>query len=181
MLTHRRCLRADHLSLDSRGNSFALIQRQAERLRNRPILPFYSSHLDLGRWFACLGNKFHPPNQLRHSAVSLPKARSLAFKNLLAPHDFACSHPLGWLRKLSSAATEAGRTAIARLLSTLPEAIAGPMKGDVPVRFADSGFQCQAVEVHQVRLKLAVNLRQIHAFCRELDVAGPNHNAESHG
>ena len=85
MLTHRRCLRADHLSLDSRGNSFALIQRQAERLRNRPILPFYSSHLDLGRWFACLGNKFHPPNQLRHSAVSLPKARSLAFKNLLAP------------------------------------------------------------------------------------------------
>jgi hypothetical protein len=89
--------------------------------------------------------------------------------------------PLGWLRKLSSAATEAGRAAIARLLSTLPEAIAGPMRGDVPVRFADSGFQCQAVEVHQVRLKLAVNLRQIHAFCRELDVAGPNHNAESHG
>jgi hypothetical protein len=37
------------------------------------------------------------------------------------------------------------------------------------------------VEVHQVRLKLAVNLRQIHAFCRELDVAGPNHNAESQG
>ena len=49
MLTHRRCLRADHLSLDSRGNSFALIQRQAERLRNRPILPFYSSHLNLVR------------------------------------------------------------------------------------------------------------------------------------
>ncbi len=99
MLTHRRCLRADHLSLDSRGNSFALIQRQAERLRNRPILPFYSSHLDLGRWFACLGKKFHPPNQLPHSAVSLPKARSLAFKNLLAPHDFACSPYL--LRKLA--------------------------------------------------------------------------------
>ena len=69
MLTHRRCLRADHLSLDSRGNSFALIQRQAERLRNRPILPFYSSHLDLARWSACLGHKFHPPNQLPHSAA----------------------------------------------------------------------------------------------------------------
>ncbi len=72
---------------------------------------------------------------------------------------------------------EAGRAAIARFLT---EAIAGPMRGDEPVFFADSGFQCQAVEMHQVRFKLAVNLRQIHAFCRELDVAGPNHNAESH-
>ena len=47
--------------------------------------------------------------------------------------------------------------------------------------FAYSGFQCPAVKRHQIRLKLAVDLRQIYAFCRELDVAGPNHNAESHG
>ena len=78
-------------------------------------------------------------------------------------------------------APEAGRAAIANLLSTLPEAIAGPMRGDEPVLLTDSVFQCQAVEMHQVRLKLTVNLRQIYAFCRELDVAGPNHNAKFDG
>ena len=116
MLTHRRCLRADHLSLDSRGNSFALIQRQAERLRNRPILPLYSSHLDLGRWSACLGHKFHPPNQLPHSAVSLLKARSLAFKNLQAPHDFACSQPLAPSSEACRALIERERASGPRLI-----------------------------------------------------------------
>ena len=65
-----------------------------------------------------------------------------------------------WLRKFSSAATVAGRTAIARLLNTLPDGIAGSMQGNAPLPSAASGYLCQAVEMRQVRLKLAVNMRQ---------------------
>ena len=44
-----------------------------------------------------------------------------------------------------------------------------------------SGFLCQAVETHQVRLKLAANLRQIREFCREFDVTAPHNTVEFHG
>lgn len=44
--------------------------------------------------------------------------------------------PLGWLRKFSSSATVAGRTAIARLLDSLPDAIAGSMRGSAPLSAA---------------------------------------------
>ena len=89
--------------------------------------------------------------------------------------------PLGWLRKFSSAATVVGRTAIARLLSTLPDAIAGSMRGNAPLPSAASGYLCQAVEMHQIRLELAVNMRQIREFCLELDVNAPHNPVESHG
>jgi zinc-finger of transposase IS204/IS1001/IS1096/IS1165 len=51
----------------------------------------------------------------------------------------------------------AGRTAIPRLLSTLPDAIAGSMRGDAPLPAGAPSYLCQAVEAHQIRLKLAVN------------------------
>jgi len=89
--------------------------------------------------------------------------------------------PLGWLKKFSSAATVAGRTAIARLLSTLPDAIAGSMQGNAPLPAAAPGYWCQAVEMHQVRLKLAVNLGQIRDSCTELNVNAPHNPVESHG
>ena len=89
--------------------------------------------------------------------------------------------PLGWLRKFSSAATVAGRTAIARLLSTLPDAIAGSMQGNAPLPTAASGYLCQAVEMHQVSLRLAVNLRQICEFFLELDGNALHNPVESHG
>jgi len=89
--------------------------------------------------------------------------------------------PRGWLRKLSSSATVAGRTAIARLLSTLPDAIAGSMRGNAPLPAAAPGYWCQAVEMHQVRLKLAVNLGQIRDFCTELNVSAPHDPVESYG
>ncbi len=89
--------------------------------------------------------------------------------------------PIGWLREFSSAATAAGRTAVANLLSTLPNAIAGVMRGSAPSPSAESGYLCQAVEMHQVRLKLAVNLRQIREFCLKFDDTAPHNTVESHG
>jgi hypothetical protein len=69
--------------------------------------------------------------------------------------------PIGCLQELSGAATAAGRAGIASLLSTLPNAVAGLMHGNVSPPAAGSGYLCQAVEMHQVRLRLTVNLRQI--------------------
>jgi hypothetical protein len=82
--------------------------------------------------------------------------------------------PCGWLRKFSSSATAAGRTAIARLLSTLPAAIAGSMRDKAQLPVGGPGYLCQAIEAHQIRLKLAVNLVQIRDFCTELDVNAPH-------
>ncbi len=61
----------------------------------------------------------------------------------------------------------AGRTAIARLLSTLPAAIAGSMRDGAPLPVSGPDYLCQAVEAHQIRLKLAANLVQIRDFCAE--------------
>ena len=82
--------------------------------------------------------------------------------------------PRGWLRKLSSSATAAGRAAIARMLSTLPTAIAEFMRDGAPPPPGSPGYLCQAVEAHQIRLKLAANLVQIRNFCTELDVSAPH-------
>jgi hypothetical protein len=89
--------------------------------------------------------------------------------------------PLGWLKKFSSSATVTGRTAIARLLSTLPDAIVGSMRGTAPLPVAAPSYWCQAVEVHQIRLKLAVNLGQIRDFCTELNVNALHNPVESRG
>jgi hypothetical protein len=89
--------------------------------------------------------------------------------------------PRGWLRKFSSSATVAGRTTIARLLSTLPDGIAGSMLGDAPRTAGALGYVCQAVEAHQIRRKLAANLVQIRDFCTQLDVNAPHNPVESHG
>jgi hypothetical protein len=67
------------------------------------------------------------------------------------------------------------------LLSKLPDAIAGSMRGNAPLPAAAPGYWCQAVEMHQVRLKLAVNLGQIHDFCTELNANAPHNPIESHG
>ena len=75
--------------------------------------------------------------------------------------------PRRWLRKFSSSATMAGRTAIARLLSTLPAAIAGSMRNGAPRPVSGPDYLCQVVEAHQIRLKLAANLVQIRDFCAE--------------
>ena len=99
---------------------------------------------------------------------------------MAAVHRFN-QNPLGWLQRLSSAATTAGRTAIASLLSTLPDAAAGLMRGDAPPAGVESGYLCQAVETHEVRLRLTVNLRQIREFCLEFDANAPHSAAESHG
>jgi len=87
--------------------------------------------------------------------------------------------PLGWLRKFSSSATVADRTAIARLLSTLPDAIAGSMRGNAPLPVAAPSYWCQAVEVHQICLKLAIWDR-FTIFCTELNVSAPHNPVESH-
>ena len=42
-------------------------------------------------------------------------------------------------------------------------------------------YWCQVVEMHQVRLKLAVNLGQIRDSCTELKVNAPHNPVESHG
>jgi len=77
--------------------------------------------------------------------------------------------PIGWLQKFSSAATIAGGAAIERLLSTLPDGVARSLRGNAPLPSAAPGNLCRVVEMHQVRLTLAVNLRQIHEFCLKLD------------
>jgi hypothetical protein len=89
--------------------------------------------------------------------------------------------PRDWLRKFSSSATVAGRTTIARLLSTLPDGIAGSMLGDAPLTAGALGYVCQAVEAHQIRLKLAANLGQIRDFCTQLDVNARHNPVESYG
>jgi len=87
--------------------------------------------------------------------------------------------PRGWLREFSSSATAAGRTTIARLLSTLPAAIAGSLRDGTPLPVGGPDYLCQAVEAHQIRLKLAVNLVQIRDFCTELDANAPHNPGES--
>jgi hypothetical protein len=77
--------------------------------------------------------------------------------------------PRGWLRKFSSSATAAGRNAIARLLSALPAAIVVSKKDDASLPDGGPSYLCQAIEAHQIRLKLAANLVQIRDFCTELD------------
>lgn len=99
---------------------------------------------------------------------------------LAALHRFN-QDPIGWLQQFSTAATAAGRTAITSLLSTLPDAIAGLMRGNAPPPLVVPGYLCQAVEMHQVRLRLAVNLRQVREFCLKFDVDAPHNVAESHG
>ena len=75
----------------------------------------------------------------------------------------------------------AGRTTIARLLSTLPDGIAGSMLGDAALTAGALGYVSQAVEAHQIRLKLAANLVQIRDFCTQLDGNAPHNSVESHG
>jgi len=87
--------------------------------------------------------------------------------------------PRGWLREFSSSATAAGRTTIARLLSTLPAAIAGSLRDGTPLPVGGPDYLCQAVEAHQIRLKLALNLVQIRDFCTELDANAPHNLGES--
>jgi hypothetical protein len=70
---------------------------------------------------------------------------------------------------------------MARLLSTLPDAIAESMRGTTPLPVAAPSYWCQAVEVHQIRLKLAVNLGQIRDFCTELNVNALHNPVESRG
>ncbi len=43
------------------------------------------------------------------------------------------------------------------------------------------GYWCQVIEMHQVRLKLAVNLGQIRDSCTELSVNTPHNPVESPG
>src|SRR5579872_4104018 len=100
-------------------------------------------------------------DNLRHS---LPHHQPFRRVAMMAAVQRFNQDPLGWLRKFSSSATVAGRTAIARLLSTLPDAIAGSMRGTAPLPVAPPGYWCQAVEVRQIRLKLAVNWNRSTIF-----------------
>ncbi len=47
-------------------------------------------------------------------------------------------------------------------------------------RPAGTRYISEAVEMHQVRLRLTVNLRQIREFCLEFDANAPHNAAESH-
>jgi hypothetical protein len=87
--------------------------------------------------------------------------------------------PRDWIRKFSSSATATGRAAITRVLSTLPTALAGSMRDGAPLPAGGPGYLCHAVEAHQIRLKLAANLVQIHDFCTELDVNATHNPVES--
>jgi hypothetical protein len=73
MLAHDRGLRSNYFMLKGSRNSFSVFKRHAERLWVRVGVSFYSSDLDLRRRRAAsLGHKFHPPNQLFQSSVSMP-------------------------------------------------------------------------------------------------------------
>lgn len=80
------------------------------------------------------------------------------------------------------AATDAGKVAISKLLLDLPHGIGHELLRRNPGNTTLKGellYACQTIELHQVRLRLAANLRQARQFCLELATAAPQHRVES--
>jgi hypothetical protein len=86
---------------------------------------------------------------------------------LAALHRFN-QRPTVWVSELANAATEGGRTAIIAVLASLPDPIREYLTQRIPSRAPPRSLSYASldVELHQIRRKLSVNLRQI-------EVSGP--------
>jgi len=85
-------------------------------------------------------------------------------------------NPARWIQAFSDAATEAGKAAISALLDDLPDAVGDALHEETAAHTTLRRgllYACQAAELHQLRLKIAANLRQIDEFCLKLTSAAP--------
>jgi len=93
-------------------------------------------------------------------------------------------HPQGWLQVLSKATTQEGRAVMASVLNKLPSSISDALLEESPKYTTlrrELLYACQSIELHQMRLRLAANVRQIREFCRELAATAPQYTSESRG
>ncbi|WOJ91178.1 hypothetical protein RZS28_07870 [Methylocapsa polymorpha] len=101
---------------------------------------------------------------------------------LAAFHRFD-QHPAAWVGELAEAATEAGRRAIFAVLENLPSTIRDALTHRGCLGRISAGYLKHAsrdIELHDIRLKLAVNLRQIDQTCLKLIAVASQHLPESH-
>jgi hypothetical protein len=116
----------------------------------------------------------HPAYGTLHQSPSRTCRTRNPFKRLAlmaALHRFD-QKPHEWLQAFSGAATESGRAAISKLLHELPDGIGHKLlrrnPGNTTLR-RDMLYACQAVELGEIRLKLAANLRRTEEFCRMIN------------
>jgi hypothetical protein len=117
---------------------------------------------------------FHPAYGSLHEFPSQTCRTRNPFKRLalLAALYRFDREPHEWLQAISNAATELGQAAIAKLLRELPDGIGHELLRINPENTTltrDPLYACQAIELDEIRLKLAANLRRTEKFCRMIN------------
>jgi hypothetical protein len=126
----------------------------------------------------------HPAYGTLHQSFANTCRTENLFKRLAllaAVHRFNAD-PHGWLQAFSDSATERGRAAISTLLSELPSAIRHVMTEEACANTTPRRallYACHSIERHQIRLRLAANLRQIDEFRLKLTSAASHKPSES--